>query len=316
MPRRRPRDGRTGRRNVLAALATGVAGIGLGLNVLQPSAYTSAVAGRGANADVADDTNAVLGMEGLSDSEKDTVFTNNSSEKMEIELDAAPYEDESQIKWDVDDPVTDSDNDSNPLTFSLAAGSSATGNVKGDDKVTFDAIAERISGGTVVGRIEATRTIDVPVINNLDLSGNVSSSGNSGKFEFTLKNTGDVDVELRKIGIIETTTDADYVSGNGSLKNVDSGNTIVTSQISIDNSTSDSTLETISPRPVLDYQTDGDGTPNEITFEFKKFERSGNGQPNVDMRGEDVKIELEVENLKDGSVVTAPVNLCSGNCNF
>lgn len=61
MPRRRPRkDGRTGRRNVLAAAATGIAGIGIGLNVLQPSAYTSAVTGRGASANVAGDTDGAL----------------------------------------------------------------------------------------------------------------------------------------------------------------------------------------------------------------------------------------------------------------
>lgn len=62
-PSRRPgRNGRR-RRSVLAAVATGVAGLGLGLNVVQPSAYTSASAGRESNVAIAGDTNgAFLGL--------------------------------------------------------------------------------------------------------------------------------------------------------------------------------------------------------------------------------------------------------------
>jgi hypothetical protein len=61
MPRRPPRrNGDRGRRNLLAAVATGIAGIGLGVNVLKPSAYTSARAGRSASANVAGDTEGAL----------------------------------------------------------------------------------------------------------------------------------------------------------------------------------------------------------------------------------------------------------------
>ncbi|NHN43317.1 hypothetical protein G9C85_16995 [Halorubellus sp. JP-L1] len=61
MPRRRPRKtDRTGRRRLLAAAATSVAGIGLGLNVIQPSAYTSAVMNRQSSMNVAGDTDGAL----------------------------------------------------------------------------------------------------------------------------------------------------------------------------------------------------------------------------------------------------------------
>ncbi|WP_144240270.1 hypothetical protein [Natrinema altunense] len=267
-------------------------------------------------AEVASDSNALLGMEGLSDSTVDNVFTNNSPYAMDITLDAAPYEDESKIRWDINDPVTDSDNDNNPVTFSLSAGANADVAVKGDDKVTFDGTALLKDGEATVGRIEVTRTINVPVINNLELSGSVSSAGNSGKLTFTLENTGDVDVELRKIGIIETTTTAEYVSGGGSLFNANDGTEYVTDWIPIDNNTSDSTQREMTPKPVLDHQSDGDTDSMSITFEFNKFRDPDSRPANVDMRGEDVKIELTVKNLENGSIVGAPVDLCNGRCNF
>lgn len=286
--------------------------------IIQSGAFTDVSGDRTLTVGTADDPNAILGMEGLDDTVTDNVFTNKTSFRMDITLDAAPYEDESQIEWDVDDPVTDSDNDANPLTFSLNAGDDATVAVKGDDRVTFDGVAVLKDNGTAVGRIEVTRTIDVPVINNLELSGSVSSSGQSGKFDFTLENTGDVDVELRKVGIIETTTTAEYVDGGGSLLNLDTNTEYVTDRIPIDNSTSDSTQKVMDPKPVLDHQSnDGDNDSKTITFQLKKFtDPDSNGSSNVDMQSQDIKIQLTVKNLNDGSIVDAPVDLCSGTCGF
>lgn len=300
------------RRRVLLGLGAGVTGAGL----VPTAAFDSVQADRTSSLGVVDDPNGYIGLEGLSDSSKDNVVTNNTGYAMDLTFDAAPYETASEIKWDVDDTVNDSDNDANPLTFSLAAGDSAVVSVKGDSEVTFDGTAALNDGGTEVGRIEFTRTINVPVINNLDLSGTVSSSGNSGKFTFTLENTGDVDVELRKIGIIETTTTAEYVDGGGSLFNNNTGTEYVTDRIPIDNSTTDSTLKEMNPKPVLDYQNDNDGDPKSITFQFKRFQDPNQNPSNVDMRNQDVKIELEVENLSDNTIVDAPVDLCNGGCDF
>lgn len=296
------------RRRFLAGLGSLAIGSGA---LYQSGAFSTVRGDRGVGVQTAADPNAIVGMEGLSDPSKDNIFTNNSSYDMEITLDAI----ESGIEWDINDPVNDSDNDTDPVTFTLSPDESATVYVKGDDAVTFDGTAVLRESGVESGRVTFQRTIDVPVVNNLELSGSVSSAGNSGKFEFTLENTGSVDVELLEIGIIETTANSDRVSGGGSLFNVDTGTEYITDAIPIDSTTSTSTLKSLSPTPILYSKNNGNTS---ITFEFRKFLRAngGNGPPQVDMRGEDVKIEVKIKNKSDGTVSKAPVSLCSGGCNF
>lgn len=83
MTRRPPRrDGgrKTGRRRVLAGLATGIAGVGIGVNVLESSAYTFATADRSSNVQVAGDTDGAL----LELLVADTVKKNQQSLLVEI----------------------------------------------------------------------------------------------------------------------------------------------------------------------------------------------------------------------------------------
>ena len=308
--RSRGSGGSSSRRRFLAALGTLFAGGG----ILSTGSYETVRANRATSVGTADDPGAILGMEGLGDSSTDNVFANNAAHTMDITLDARPYED--GIEWDVNDTVNDDDNDAGHTSFSLDPGGTAEVNVKGDDEVTFDGTAALRDGGREVGRVEVTRTIDVPVVNNLELSGDVSSNGNSGKFNFTLENSGSVDVELLEVGIVSTTNgDADYVTGGGSLLDANTGTEYVSQRIPFDSGTSDSTLLAMDPRPVLDSQADdGDGDPQSIDFTFDKFRSGSQGGPPPNMQGEDVSIELKVRNVEDDTITTAQVDLCSGSC--
>lgn len=297
------------RRVLLGAAAAALTGAG----VSSTGAFSDVNAGREVRVGTAPDADALVGMEGLADPSSDNVFTNNATSTMDLVLDATPYQ--SGIEWDVNDTVNDDDNDAGSTSFTLTPGSSATVSVKGADTVTFDGDVT-LRDGSTVGRVAFTRTIDVPLVNNLALSGSVSASGSSGKFAFTLANTGSVDATILELGVVETTTDADKVTGGGSLFDANTGTEYVTDRLPIDNSTSGATRRALSPAPTLDHQNDGDGTPQERTFEFDKFRRSGTGKPNVDMRGQDVRISVQVRNESDGTVTTATVNLCSGGCDF
>lgn len=153
--------------------------------------------------------------------------------------------------------------------------------------------------------IDMTREFQIPEAGQVQLAGTVNTAGKSGKYEITIENTGCADVTFTGIGIKETTTDAERVSGGGSLFNVDTGAELVTDRIPIDSTdpTSD-TKKTMSPTVDLPQN-------NTVVFEFKAFERSGKGKSSVDMQGQDVRTTFY---LSDGSDAT--IKLCSGTCDF
>lgn len=310
MARRRPRrTGERGRRNLLAAVATGVAGIGLGLNVLQPSAYTSAVTDRGATAPVADDPNAVLGLEGLRDTSVTPAFTNQSNAAMDVTLSAA----ESGVEWDLDDDGTYV---SDPVTFGLSSGTTRTVAVRGADEVTTNISVAVSSEGTTTGRIDLQRTIDVPQSNVVqEIQGSAKGAGGSGKYEFELENTGGIDVTLVAVGVNETTNPNATVVENGEVLTA-AGTQVVSSPIPVDSS-----------QPNQDTRVDFDqdvslDAGQTKSFEFDRFQTddSGNGNngngnggggQNATMDGEDVKATFY---FSDGS--SGVVDLCIGGCDF
>ena len=297
MSRRPPRrNGERGRRNLLAAVAAGVAGIGLGVNVLKPSAYTSATAGRSASASVADDPNAVLGLEGLSDTSITPRVTNQSDATMDITLDAV----ESGIEWDEGD---DGSYEPDPVNFQLSSGAFTDVAVKGANEVTVNVIAVLTSSGTETGRIELQRTIDVPQSNVVqEIQGSAKAAGNSGKYEFDLENTGDIDVTLVGVGVNETTNpNATSVGKNGIL--LVSGQSVVSTSIPVDSSA-----------PNEDTRVDFDqnvalGAGTTKRFEFDRFLDS-NGK-NAKMKDEDIRVTFY---FSDGS--SGVVELCLSGCDF
>lgn len=287
--------GKTTRRGALGLIAAGAA-----TAIGSTGAFSNATANRAATVSTVTDPNGLLGVEGVTDTSTTPTYTNNTSEAMTVTLTSPD-----SVEFDVGDNGTWV---APPVSFSLAAGASMKANIRFAGQCTAAGTATvNISAVHDDGdlSIDMTRDFEIPEAGQVQLSGTVSSSGSSGKYEFTIENTGCADVTFTGIGIRETTSDADYVSGGGSLYNVDTSTELVTDRIPVDSTdpTSD-TKKTMSPTVDL-VQNDT------VTFEFNKFQRSGPGKPNVDMRGEDVRTTFY---LSDGSDAT--IKLCSGTCDF
>lgn len=264
--------------------------------------FSNVTANRGVSVSTADDPNALLGFTGYEDSSKTPTFTNNTNSSMSITLDSAE-----SVEFDIG---TDGTYVAPPTTFSLAVGASKEVNIKftgectdaGSAVVSTDATLD--DGGTTVGSISFTREWLIPASGQVQFNGSASSAGASGQYEFNLENTGCEDVTFVGIGIKETTTDADYVSGSGSLFDAN-GTELVSDRIPVDSSNPDSdTRRDLNSSVTLPVN-------NTITWTFDKFRRDGSGNPNVDMRSQDVKIRLY---LSDGSKTTE--KLCLGSCDF
>jgi hypothetical protein len=302
---------------VLDALLVGGLGAGVGTALHGATAFTGGTVPRNSTVNVAPDGSAILGLSIADSVQRKTQtllaeLTNNGTESYTLTI-------------SLDDPTQGTlygpNGSGDSVTLTLDPGTTGSIDVETDEQkgTTIPFTISRSAPDFSFSIDRATRVkggFEEPVA--LELSGSVSSpgKGNSGKFRFTLENTGDVDVELLEIGIVETTNPmADFVTGNGSLYDRDSGTEYVTDRISIDSSTSGSTLRAMDPSPVLDYQTDGDDDSKLLRFEFDKF-RSDSQGGNVNMRGEDVKIELRVRNVRDGTISTGTVDLCSGQCDF
>jgi len=121
----------------------------------------------------------------------------------------------------------------------------------------------------------------------IQVTPDVKSAGNSGKFEFGLENTGSIDVEIVAIGINETTeSTAVKVGGKGgdSILTEDNEGQIVNIVINFDSSTPGQADR-------YDFTTNIEivqGT--EKTFEFDRFRESGDG--NAKMKDDSVTITL------------------------
>lgn len=139
------------------------------------------------------------------------------------------------------------------------------------------------TGSTQLGRSQAE---------SVNLRGEGSTSGNSGKVRFTIENTGSADATVVGIAINNTTSDAERVS-NGDILAAD-GTQVLTTSISIDDTA-------VGGRQ--DFTTNVSINQNDgpVEFEFDKFRKSGRGNPNVNMAGETIYVTLF---LSDGSQTT------------
>lgn len=284
--------------------AMGLVAGGAVLTIAESRSFSQVNAGRGVSISTASDPDALLGIEGRTDPSTTPQFSNNSNVNMTLDLDSPD-----DIEFDVGD---NGNWTLPPVTVSLAAGGSEDVNIRyvGDctdaGQATVEATAVlKDSAGTNEATIDLTRPFEIPESGQVQFSGNVQSSGSSGKYEFEVLNEGCADVTLSGIGINETTTAADYVSGGGSLYNVNTDEALVTDRIPIDNNTpTDDTRRDLDP--TLSLPQGGS-----VDLEFVRFQRDVQGKSNVDMRGQDVRVTLY---FTDGSSST--VKLCNGSCDF
>lgn len=212
---------------------------------------------------VASDPNAILGFEGYADATKTPTFTNNTQKAMSVTLHSAE-----SVEFDVG---TDGTYVTPPVTFSLASGNSKEVNIMYTGQCTNAGTADvstdvtLVDGGSGVGSISFVRTWEIPASGQVQFNGTANSAGQSRKYEFDLENTGCEDVTFVGIGIKETTANADYVSGGGSL--YDSTGELVADRIPIDNSNPDTDTR-------CDLNTNVTLPQNStVTWEFKQFKR-------------------------------------------
>lgn len=293
-----------------AGVAAGVGGL-----LWDASAFTSGTVPRNSTVQVADDENAIVGLSIADSVERKTRtlladLTNNGTESYALTV---ALTDPTQGTLHGPNGSGDS------VTLTLDPGATGSVDVETDEQkgatipFTISRDAPEFSFSidretTVKGGFEEPVT--------LELSGTVTSPGKSGKYEFELENTGDVDVELLEIGILETTDpNARSLNNKGNNQPTLNGDRkYVTEEIPIKGRMDPYERKPMDPKPVLDHQSDDDEDPKSIGFVFDRFKDENSD--NVDMRNDDVKIELKVKNVRDGTTSIGTVDLCSGSCDF
>lgn len=260
------------------------------------SQYTSGTIDRGSSFSVSGDANAVLGISGLDDAP--ATFTNNGDGKMEVTVDTSKAGVDFKTGSEFQDP---------PVTFTLSSTGSQSLDAEGASQIPLDIVVVRRAGGDRVGQISLQRDLGASQASGVEeVSGSATSSGNSGTFGFDLTNSGSVDAEIVAIGINETTNPNAAEVSSGNILTAD-GTQVVSQVIPVDSSSADATR--------VDF--DQNVTVNQSQtkpFRFNKFRKGpggGNGSPNADMRGQDVRVTLY---FSDGSAVT--LDLCNDGCDF
>jgi hypothetical protein len=135
-----------------------------------------------------------------------------------------------------------------------------------------------------------TVTVNESQAGQVALTPNVKSTGNSGKYEYELNNTGTINVTVVGIGVRSTTANADRVQKGGTASFIADGNPVVPNSevVPIDGST------IVGHDPV---EINTGAAP--VVFEFDRFVDAGG--KNVKMKGQEVTVEVE---FSDGSFRT------------
>lgn len=283
-------------------LGLGLASIGAG-TVYGTGAFSASTVGRGIAVSAADDPGALLGLVGIEDAGTTPEFVNATARTLAVELDST----DGSVEFDV------GENDSFepvPVSFEIDPDASVTAPITADSEtVPLEITAEFIdTDGTVVGSIEAERTAVVPQAGQIQVTPSVTSTGNSGKYEFELENTGSIDATIVGLGINETTNEnAVRVDGGPDeiLIDLDRGVSVVSDAIPIDSSDPDNAT--------IVWFAEGDEVQLPVgetnAFEFARFQ-DARGK-NAKMNGDDVRVTLA---FSDGS--TGVIALCPNQCSF
>jgi hypothetical protein len=261
------------RRRFLAGL--GALAIGSGA-LVESGAFSTVRGDRGVNVGTAADSNALLGLGGVSDAGTTPTFTNNSTVSMDVTLTST----DGSVEFDVgaDDSFTD------PATFSLNSGATEQVAIKGDGGTApVTVTAELPSSSDPQATISLTRDYALKTqAGQIQLTPNVTATGNSGQYEFELKNTGSINVTLVGIGINGTSNpDAVEVAGGDIL--AAEGSPVLSTPIPVDSSTSGDTRVDFDQNQNVPLNT-GDTK----SFNFDKFRPSGNGNSGAQMKDESV----------------------------
>lgn len=277
---------RVTRRGALGLLASGAC-----LTVIGSSGVTTVSGNRSTSLNSVGDASAYLSVENKTDASTPITLTNRTNDDMEVTL-AAPNDDDTE--FDVHD---DGSSDGSNPTFSLlpGTGNSVDVDVLDDGTITVEFSADLLDGsGNVIGTIDFTRDVEAQTqAGQVQVTANVKSTGNSGKYEFELENTGSVDATLVGIGVRWTTNGnvaevARHGGGDGIF--TAEGTQVVSNSIPVDNSDQSSDTR----RDFTQNVSLNQGVTK--LFAFERFQ-TANGD-NADMKDESVYITIYFE---DGS---------------
>lgn len=284
--------GKLTRRAALGLVATGSV-----ISISESRSFSQFVAGRGVAVSTADDPDALLGLSGVSDAGTIPTFTNQSNDPMVVTLGSS----DASVEFDVGNTGSFT---SDPAPFDLAVGEAVEVGVSGDsDSVPVAIAVELQDDGETVGSIELQRDFAVSQAGQIRITPDVKPVGGSGKYRFELENTGDIDVTMKAISIVETTHPTAAKVRNGDILTVKSGNgNRIEGRIVFE------------PIPIEDTFVPFDTSVRLDTgvwkeFEFDEFQNGENKK--VGMSGEDVKIRLK---FTDDS--TLVVDICDSGCDF
>lgn len=292
-------------------LLVGAGAVLTGAGLTSTGAFSSVVADRETRINETTDPNALLGIADY-DTTSTTSITNNTNSRMDVTLNSAE-----SVEFDVGTdgttlapPVTPSDDS----RLSLAAGGSVdvgitfTGSCSNAGAVAVSSDGQLKDGsGNTIGSVSLTRDWKIAASGGVDITPNVSATGNSGQYDFELENTGCSDVTIVKLGINETTEPtAVKVGGKNNDGILTVGGTSVTSTVIPIDSTTPGSATLVDLNGGAGVGLNRDQTKS---FSFDRVRDSRDG--NAKMKGEDIKITIE---LSDGS--TTVEKLCPNACSF
>jgi hypothetical protein len=295
------------RRRFLAGLGSLAIGSGA---LIQSGAFSTVRGDRRVNLQTADDTNALLGLGGVSDAGTTPTFTNNSAGSMDVTLDST----HTSVEFDVDDTGSFT---SGPVSFTLSPGGSRKVAVSGGNQTVPVSVTGVLldSNGNSDGRISLTREYAVSQAGQIQLTPNVFPGGQNGKYEFELENTGSIDVTMIAVGINETSNDRATEVAKGGILNV-GGTSVMSEKIPINSDNPDQNNPVdFDANSLVDLPID-----DTKTFEFDKFRAGKAGGPgggpgnsqgggnsaNVDMTGETVTATFYFSDKSSKTISMSP----------
>lgn len=276
----------------------GLAALGLGSTV-ESGAYERIKASRGSNLGLANDPNALLSLQGVSDPGVAPSFTNRAASDIVLTLDAADPGNPDNIEFDVDNNGAWA---TVPVSFTIPEDATRVASINADSSTVDVEITGQITeDGEQVGRVSMTREFGVASQIQIEV-GDARADGKSGRFRVGLTNTGTTNATIAAIGINHTTNqDVDNVGGKSPPDKIfvwhDTDTQLLSTPLEVDNANPNSAdIEQLDHQVTLTPESDGG---SEQTFIFDRF-RTTQGK-NADMMEETITFTLA---FTDGSQTT------------
>ena len=281
-------------------MGLGATSIGVGA-LYGTGAFSSVNAGRGISVNAANDSDALLGIEGKS-ADTTPKFTNRTG----IDMPSVELDSDDDIEFDV---TGDGEFEEPPVSFSIESGDSQEVELGGTDEEADVSITADLADtdGEPRGEISLSRVFEIPQTAAIrDVEGSATGTGGSGKYSFELQNTQPEDgrtATIVAIRVDDTDSDAVQVGGNNDDILTAEGTQIVDEVLDIDSQNEEDIGRTdFIEGEELELEPNGEDGDlgNEIDLEFDRF-RTGDGG-GTQVTPDDVDITVWAEDGSSASI--------------